>query len=91
MTTAVAAAVSEKFALSIFDDTYVFAHKWLIDSLHWTEWNAGPSPSRFGSLSFSFHEGRQQHTAYTVGIVYMPDDTLPTDDVWDILGSWIKD
>ena len=90
MKTAVTAACDEKFALKIFDDTYVFAHKWLIADLCWTEWDAGQSLSRFGSLSFSFHEDRHQHTKYTVGIVYIPDDTLPTDDVWDILASWIK-
>ena len=90
MQTAVAAASSEKFALQIFDDTYVFSSKWLISFIRWTEWDAGSSLSRFGSLRFSFHESRQQHTKYTVGIVYIPDDTLPTDNVWDVLASWIK-
>ena len=76
--------------LADLDDTYVFASKWLIRFIRWTEWDAGPSLSRFGSLRFSFHEGRQQHTKYIVGIVYIPDDTLPTDNVWDVLASWIK-
>ena len=37
MKTAVAAAVSEKCCLQIFDDTYVFASKWLIAFTRWTE------------------------------------------------------
>ena len=55
------------------------------------EWDGGTSLSKFGSLRFSFLEGRQQRTDYTIGIVYIPDDTLATEDVWDMLASWIKD
>ena len=50
MKTAVAAAVKDKFVLSIFDDTYILIHKWLIAFMRWVEWDAGTSASRFGSL-----------------------------------------
>jgi hypothetical protein len=91
MKTAVVAAARSTFCLQVFDDTYVFASKFSISFIGWTEWDGGTSLSKFGSLCFSFIEGRQQRTDYTIGIVYIPDDTLPTEDVWDMLASWIKD
>ena len=91
MKTAVAAAVSSNCCLQVFDDTYVFASKFSISFIGWTEWDGGTSLSKFGSLRFSFLEGRQQRTDYTIGIVHIPDGTLAAENVWDMLASRIKD
>ena len=73
--TAVAAAVKDHFVLSIFDDTYILIHKWLIAFMRWVEWDAGPSASRFGTLRFEFHAYRQQCLEYVVGLVSIADGT----------------
>ena len=54
MKTAAAAAASSKFRLQVFDDTYVFASKFSISFIGWTEWDGGTSLSKFGSLRFFF-------------------------------------
>ena len=59
--------------MQIFDDTFILVHKWLISYVRWCEWDAGPSMTRFGSLSFKYHEDRQLIHGFTLGIISIPD------------------
>jgi hypothetical protein len=93
MNTAVAAATADKFIFSIWDGGFIIAHRFLVDSISWVEWEAGPCASRFGSLRFSFHPDRMQQPDCRIGIVKIPNETstaFPDDDVWGKLATWIS-
>ena len=93
MNTAVAAATADKFIFSIWDGGFIIAHRFLVDSISWVEWEAGPCASRFGSLRFSFHPDRMQQPDCRIGIVKNPNETstaFPDDDVWRQIATWIS-
>ena len=94
---AVDTAVSEKFVLQLFDDTFVLFHRYLISNVRWCELDGGETAvaaserPQFGSLSFEFHADRQQLPGFTIGVVSMPDcasfegDSSPSN-----LAKWIQ-
>ena len=89
---AVAAVTESKFIFAIWDDAFVIVNRFTIDSVQWTEWEAGSCASRFGTLDFKLNPGRVQQPDCRIGIVKIPDgtsDLYPEDGVWDKLTRWI--
>jgi hypothetical protein len=60
MNAAVAAATADKFIFSIWEGGFIIAHRILVNAIRWVEWDAGPSATRFGSLTFSLNPDRMQ-------------------------------
>ena len=91
MHAAVAAATAKKFVWSIWEGAFIVVNRFRVDSIKWIEWDFGPCASRFGTLEFFFHPGKQRKEDCKIGIVKIPDEAWQRDDdVWRKIETWIK-